>query len=241
MSEYDPGLVCIYMYYKELQDITNVCCVISCAVSTITLGLRLMDQASLAFPGRLATQTVAIGVAFSFNLLLSCIVDYRQMEGGDSSLCKAQGAIFQFLSVAFLVHWAFIGYVTHLVVVQRLPIWSVVTTERWFHVCCWPFCLVATLLPIATEGSEDAYGPNSGIPSCYLNSLGAQVKYIYGFMSVSILVMTGLSVGIVSRFLMLAKSEELQLGAVLGSRDRVWRCVFNWALAFRAFCCCDDR
>jgi len=120
-ADYDAGLICVYEHNEDLQVITNRAVIVSCVVSCLSLAARCFDEQSLAFPGRLATQTTLVAVLFSFNLLVSVQLDFRQMDmsddvsAGHRDTCRAQGIAFQFLAVAFLVYWAFIGAVTWMV------------------------------------------------------------------------------------------------------------------------------
>jgi len=48
-----------------------------------------------------------------------------------------------------------------------MPTRLLLNTERWFHLFCWPFCVLVTVAPIILKGGS-VYGPASGISACYL-------------------------------------------------------------------------
>jgi hypothetical protein len=173
-------------------------------------------------------------VLFSFNLLISPFLDYKQLEGNSPGVCKAQGVVFQFLAASILVYFVFIGFVTDLVVVRRFSTRKVLSIEVRFHAICWPFCLAITFLPIAIHGL-DVYGPNSGISAFYLQTQSDQVGWFYGAMSLSIICAAVLSTRILARFLALAQSDE-KFSSEGGESTQLGSSLIKCCLVLRACC-----
>lgn len=242
----DFTLVCALKHADQLERLSKHLNLLSSGTAATTVVLRLVDPATHGFPSRVATQCTFVALVQSLVTLIGAWLDFKQLEPTDEisepmhDFCVFQGAAFNFTALGILVFLNFIAFVTFQVVVRRTPIRKLLDGhhEKRFHAIAWPLCALMAALPFALPGF--AYGGESNLPNCFLQTVQQQFA-----INVFWIALTLLSVGVMGsitivHFFALLRSSQTHAAAERaksGDELRVPHAVSQRLACLRQLCC----